>query len=244
MRIVIPAYHEERRLPPYLGRLAAAVEQSPLRGEIQIVDDGTPGPAFEELEEQVELLRRRHDCIRPILRVETNRGKGHAVRLGWEQSEGNTFLAFVDADGSVAADYVVEWLETISRSHLTNTCWIGDRHGPGVKRHVQRAITGWIFAHWVDAMLKLPIRDYQCGFKVVEREAYVAVKDRLKVDGFAFDSELLAHLHANGTKLIEFPVPWVEKAGSHVPLIRASLSMVRDVCRVRRDVRGIRQRPL
>jgi dolichyl-phosphate beta-glucosyltransferase len=69
------------------------------------------------------------------------------------------------------------------------------------------------------------------GFR---REAALEVFGRSRLDGFAFDAELLFLARRLGLRVDEVPVRAEERDGSKVQLVVDALGMVRDVLRVRR----------
>ena len=102
VHLVIPCYKESQRLPFFLPRLCEEMER--LGGvNIMVVDDGSgPGEAA-ATRAYIDSIRSAHPCLRAMLELPENRGKGGAVYAGWEQHTGEEMLAFVDADGSCTA---------------------------------------------------------------------------------------------------------------------------------------------
>jgi len=78
------------------------------------------------------------------------------------------------------------------------------------------------------------IRDTQCGFKLFRREAAQATFSRRKIDGFAFDVEILYIARKLGFRVAELPVIWVNDEASRVDPVRHSIQMFRDIVRIRR----------
>src|SRR5581483_7855571 len=78
LSIVVPAYDEEKRLPPTLALLARWLEGQQFRSaEIVVVDDGSrDGTAA-----MVERFAANNPAVR-LLRNPGNRGKGYSVRHG------------------------------------------------------------------------------------------------------------------------------------------------------------------
>jgi glycosyltransferase involved in cell wall biosynthesis len=85
--VVIPAHNERGRV----GRVAAVAMRALLEGVVQrviVVDDGsTDGTAVEALAEYAE-----------VLRLNPNRGKGGAMRAGFEAARAADAVMFLDAD--------------------------------------------------------------------------------------------------------------------------------------------------
>ncbi|HYD09666.1 MAG TPA: hypothetical protein VEA78_06155, partial [Acidimicrobiales bacterium] len=77
-------------------------------------------------------------------------------------------------------------------------------------------------------------RDTQCGCKAFRADVARSLFSRTRLDGFAFDVEVLHLVERDRLSLIEVPVTLSESGGSSVRLVRATADMLRDLLRVRR----------
>src|SRR4051812_28070786 len=92
--VVIPAYNEEDRLEPTIREAVDYFRARQIGAEIVVVDDGSrDGTSALVLKLAAEFNEIR------LIRLARNRGKGHAVRSGVVNAEGQ-FILFADADGS------------------------------------------------------------------------------------------------------------------------------------------------
>jgi hypothetical protein len=91
-----------------------------------------------------------------------------------------------------------------------------------------------LFNRAIRALLGLPYRDTQCGLKGFRRQAALEVFSRARLDGFAFDAEVLFLARRLGLQVSEVPVRAEERDGSKVQLLVDALDMLADVLRVRR----------
>lgn len=242
--IVIPAFSEAERLPPYLRMLAAALSEAPFHSRIQVVDDGSPAADRAALEAALEYCRREFPLINPLHALPANRGKGAAVRAGWDLAPADTpHLVFLDADGSTPAAEVVRVLSCIPRSD-SKRVWIGSRQrvdGRVIQRNFFRHVVGRIFAACVVALFQTRIHDTQCGFKCIPHEAYRRIRFQLHEDRFVFDVELLLALHAAGCDTAEVPIDWSHTAGGKISFLRDAPAMLLGLARIRgRRYRGER----
>jgi hypothetical protein len=74
------------------------------------------------------------------------------------------------------------------------------------------------------------LADTQCGFKFFDGDVARAAARGLRIDGFAFDVELLRALSNMGLLLKEIPVTWTDRDGSTLRIIdgaRAAMDVVR-----------------
>jgi hypothetical protein len=106
--------------------------------------------------------------------------------------------------------------------------------GPPARRLASR-----LFNRAIQALLGLPFGDTQCGLKGFRRHAALKLFGRARLDGFAFDVELLFLARRLGLRVSEVPVRAEVRDGSKVQLVVDALGMLGDVLRVRRwAVRG------
>ena len=240
--LVIPHYNDAERLEPFLEDLLCTL---PAHFSILVSDDGSLTEERKKLEALIgRLAGTNHGLkLRTPCYTENNQGKGSAVRRGWEQMEGFSLIAFVDADGAVNASEIHR-AENYLRSHDSGAdALFGSRVkmlGRSVQRSGLRHYSGRIFATLVSVTADLPAYDTQCGLKIIKTEHYKKISPYLRIAGFAFDVELCLFLLKSGAKIIEFPVDWCDVAGSKVRLMRDSIRMTKEVFKIRRRVSKIK----
>lgn len=227
--IIVPCFNERARFPNTAADLARECPGA----RIVAVDDGSQEPLREE--DAPGVIR---------LAYPDNRGKGHAVRHGWDWVAANhpevELLAFADADGAVPAREIARLLRIMQQSPQISLLAAARvaMLGRLVERHPHRHYLGRIFATFSSILLDLPAYDTQCGCKWVRRSAYLSVRNRLTIDGFAFDVELIAQILRCGGHVQEEPVDWVEQGGSKVGLLRDGMRMAADLIRLRKSLHG------
>jgi len=228
LSIVVPAYNEEARLPATLAEIGAWMEARQLDAEILVVDDGSRDRTAEIAGEALRGRRGR------VLRNGENRGKGYSVRHGVLEAAGR-FVLLTDADLSTPIteyDKVAAWV----RDHDLDVA-IGSRALPGsdvqLRQGLLRQTMGRIFNRIIRALTGLTFRDTQCGFKLLDRERTRPLFEKMVVDRFAFDVELLFLCRRFGLTVREVPVIWRNAPGSKVSILGDPLNMIYDVLRVR-----------
>ena len=92
---------------------------------------------------------------------------------------------------------------------------------------------GKTFNKAIKLITGLPFHDTQCGFKLMDAERVRPIVERMVIDRFAFDVELLFLCDRFGLKLREVPVIWRNAPGSKVSMLGDPLNMLADVARVR-----------
>ena len=198
VRLVIPAYNEGRRLPDYLPRLCEALSKVPFPWRITIVDDGSREEDSRRMQECVRLCGSRVE----FHRLPVNLGKGGAVYSGWDSDHESEWLGLLDADGSIPPHEVVRLLIFLERLiHQTPFLPPAARYLAARSRDLGcRHVGGRVFATLVSVATGIPVYDSQCGFKLLRRRCYEAVRGRLREKRFAFDVELLVALRQSGAK--------------------------------------------
>jgi len=239
VHLVIPCYHESRRIAPFLTELCAVTH--PLGDvTIRVVEDGSDDAEAQRMSAIITPLCAQYPHLLPPLFLPDNLGKGGAVYAGWDLEANAAWLGFVDADGSCSAAEVRRLIELARQQSATPAALFAsrmDQFSGQVRRQWKRRLVGRVFGLLVSTLLHIRIHDSQCGLKLVPHAAYQRIAPALHIHGFAFDVELLAALHDGGYPVQEVPITWHETPGGHVHLLRDSWRMARDVWRVRQNRR-------
>ena len=237
--LTIPCYRESARLPRFLAPLCEAMES--LGGiAVQVVDDGSGAEEAGRMEQLVASTRGRFTCLLPLMALPENHGKGGAVHASWKQHAGQDWLGFVDADGSCAPEEVCKLIRLAREQAAPPAALFASRLkilGQRVERSWIRHVLGRMYATLVSEMLRIPVYDTQCGLKLVPRAAWERIALLLRVEGFAFDVELLCALLDSGCAIREIPVNWSDTPGSKIHFFRDALRMAVDVMAINRQRR-------
>lgn len=234
LSIIVPAYNEERRLPPTLIDIIDFFDRKAFSYEVLVIDDGSKDTTAEV----VRKFERVRSQVR-LIQLPRNYGKGHAVRLGVLNSRGSQIL-FADADGATP---IQEFDRLEAALAAGADIAIGSRalasKETKVATSIHRRFLGRVFNKCVNMILLPSIADTQCGFKMFTRKAALFLFRRQRADRFSFDVELLYMAHKADLAIKEVPINWTNVPGSKVNLVLDSLSMFRDVFRFKVIHRGI-----
>ena len=228
LSIVIPAYNERARLPKTVLETIKWCKENCSDYEIIIVDDGSTdktleiGLLFAEYQDNVSCIANPH------------LGKGAAVRSGMLNASGEHVL-FMDADGATPLEEIPKLRSKLQQGYAVA---IGSRivRTPGETRVVtslHRKLIGRLFAGIVSMFGVRGIGDTQCGFKIFRKEIVKEIFSHQKLNGFAFDVEILFIAHRFSLQVSEVPINWHNKEGSKVNLVLDSMKMLRDVLRLK-----------
>lgn len=228
LSVVIPAYNEARRLPSTLERIVRYLGEQPAwhPAEVLVVNDGST----DDTAAVVAAAPSAPGVTVVCLGYEVNRGKGAAVRAGFAAARGDAIL-LSDADLSTP----IEEVERL-RAALTDGVAVGsralDRRRIELRQPVYRDLMGRVFNFAVRALAVPAVFDTQCGFKLFDGDLARRCAAAQRLDGFAFDVELLFLTRAWGREITEVPVRWRHVEASRVQLVRHSLDMFLDLLRI------------
>jgi len=216
LSLIIPAYNEAHRLPPFLARVRTYLDKRYSGShEVIVVDDGSRDGL-------ADVLGRLRGDWPELVVIEhpTNRGKGAAVRTGMLAAHGERLL-FADADGATPIDEESKLAEAISRGADVA---IGSRLVAGGdvtrRRTWTRGLAGRLFARTARRWLRVSVLDSQCGFKMFRREAGRSLFTQSRESGYLFDLELLVLAAVAGYRVVEVPINWADVPGGHLSLGR------------------------
>lgn len=235
--LVTPVWNDASRLAVFGADLAGALAGSPLPIRWVIGDDGSSA----ESRGNLTTLRDRFAETFPhveIMFAAAHHGKGSVVRESWLTDPDADWLAFVDADGSLAPDGLLDLIDAAIEADSSVIAIRKRTDSANFTETPWRALAHRLFLLSVRILLGLRCQDTQCGAKVLKGPDYRRIAPLLIENGLAFDSELLAALHSNGSTWIEIPVNWHEKGGGKVRPARDAWPMLAALFRIRRRLRS------
>jgi dolichyl-phosphate beta-glucosyltransferase len=222
LTVILPCYNEAERLPGTLQALLAHLSAAPGEVEVLVVDDGSTD-ATVNVAEAVATADRR---VR-VLSYQPNRGKGFAVRTGMLAAQGER-VVFTDADGSYSPSDLNRIVAALAQAPVAIGTRAGDASGPVARRAASR-----VFNLAIRGSLGLPFGDTQSGLKGFRRSAAQQIFRHTRVDGFAFDVEVLWLAGQLGLEVAEVRVQALERQGSKVQMLADALGMLGEVWAVR-----------
>ena len=187
---VIPAYNEEKTVVEVITRV------KPLVDRVVVVDDCSVDKTYS--------LAKAQGVV--VLRHIVNRGQGAALATGNEYALGQGADAVVhfDADGQFLANEIRDIVKPIIQEECDVV--FGSRFLekkskiPWVKKNIIMPIASKINL----IFFNIKLTDPQCGFRALSREALKKIK--IRQDGMAHCSEIMAKAFSNNLKIKEVPV--------------------------------------
>lgn len=232
LSIVVPVFNEERRLPALFEKLrtdaGAIVSNAGLElTEVLLVDDGST--------DETAVLLDAFAASEPhvtVLRFDRNRGKGAAVRQGMLAASSQLAL-MTDVDLSTPLEDVSLLAQALEGGADIAIASRGLKESKVlVHQPAHRELMGKAFNVGVRLLTRVPWRDTQCGFKLFRHEQTRKVFELQRVEGFAFDVEVLVTARRVGLHVAEVPVRWIDNPDTRVGVMTSSTAMALDVLRI------------
>lgn len=226
--IAIPVLNEERALPGCVRTLQAFMRESlPVSWRITIVDNGSTDRTWQvaqELSAELAGVFAR--------RVET-KGKGAAIKTAWRESPADV-VAYMDVDLSTGLRALLPLIAPLVSGHAEIA--IGTRLSGGARtqRSARREIVSRCYNGMLRFAFSVGFTDSSCGFKAARASVIRPLLDKVADDRWFFDTELLLLAEANGLRIQEIPVDWIEDVDSRVRFWHTTVCDLRGLIRVTR----------
>lgn len=226
LSVIIPTYNEEERILPTIGAIASHVSSMGILWELIIADDGST-------DQTANLVNGLGFANLRFLKAERNGGKGSAVRRGMLAARGQ-YVLFADADNSTPIEQVDRLLVKLTDEGYDIA--IGSRAADGAeeasKSMLRHVLSGGLRLI-VQLIVRLGVRDTQCGFKLFTKEAAGRLHHAQTLMGFSFDLEILYLATKLGYRVAEVPVAWIDAPGSKVDTAREAQRFIKDLLRIK-----------
>jgi len=192
--IILPAYNEGANLPSLLPDIKTNLNRLGINYEIVLVDNGST----DNTRSLLEVLKLEIPQLKTI-RIEQNIGFGNGILQGLAVSAGE-ILGFMDADGQIAARYLVEAYQQLKKENL-DLC-----KGKRISRNdgYLRRLASKIYNRFFKIMFGGNFRDIGAKPKVFTRQLYEDIEPISK-DWF-LDTEIMLKIIKKKYKVGEFPI--------------------------------------
>ncbi|MFC1941883.1 glycosyltransferase [Chloroflexota bacterium] len=200
LSVIIPAFNEKNTIAQTIQQTLSTLDSSGLDYELLIVDDGSSDGTAES----ARACGNGHSAVK-ICGYEKNRGKGHALKYGFQQSAGDWIL-ILDADMELPPSQIPAFIGYLDPEKAD--ILIGSKRHPDSKLEVSacRRVFSKSYNLMVKTLFNLNITDVLVGLKLYRREVLEKAFPRMTVSRYAFDVELLAIANIHGYSIAEAPV--------------------------------------
>lgn len=226
--VILPVFNEERVLARSVRTLHAYLTDNVLYDwRIVIADNGSrdrTGQIARELEQALPGVVAMHI---------PEAGRGRALTRAWLASDAD-ILSYMDIDLSTDLDAFPRLINAIAEQGYDVAA--GTRLGPGSEttRSLKREVLSRGFVLLTNTLFRTRLRDTQCGFKAISREAAQKLLPMVKDTGWFWDTELLLMAAKSGWRVAFIPVRWVEDTDSRVKVVSTVWRDLKGLARMRR----------
>jgi dolichyl-phosphate beta-glucosyltransferase len=224
--IVIPTYNDLFALKQNTPVLLEYIQHSEYVWELILVDDGSSERKSTETFAQTNGFK--------FIALEKNLGKGASVRKGISKATGD-FIIYTDADIPFECSAIDKVLHYLIEKEFDVV--IGDRGLIDSNYFNQiapkRKFGSGIFTFFVGRFVTTGFSDTQCGLKGFKSSVAVKLCQKAKINGFAFDVELLYLALKWNLDIKKIPVTLRSADGNSVNLWKHGPQMVLDLFRVK-----------
>lgn len=204
LRIIaaLPAYNEER----YIGSVILKARKHAT--EVIVFDDGS-------VDATSEIARLAGATV---LRNDTNRGKGSAVRqlLASVRDQSPDVLVFLDADGQHDPDEIPRLVSAVCEGY---DLVVGSRTAEKKKTPFYRRVGQNILSHAASVVSRgRKVTDSESGFRALSPRMIKEIQ--LTEEGFAVETEMIAMAAERGFRITEVPISsiYVEDGSTQNPV--------------------------
>ena len=197
--VVLPVFNEQGHLRAELDRIRAALDSSPYRYEIIVVDDGSTDGSGE--------LLRQVDGIR-LIQFGQNRGSGAARKAGTRAARGRV-VVWTDADMTHPNDRIPELVKELDGYDQV----VGARTSEQGTKKALRVPTKWFIRRLAQYLVEKDIPDLNSGFRAFRRDV-AAQYLHLFPNGFSHVTTITMSFLANGYSVKYVPIDYSPRAGT------------------------------
>ncbi len=201
--IIIPVYNEEKTVLNILKSIDIAFGD--ISYETIIIDDGSRDQT-QQICEKACLLQKNIKYIR----FPQNKGKGFALRTGFENMNGS-FALIQDADN----EYDPTVLRMLFNNTKNNIVIYGKRNRK--KGYLLNRIGNLFITSFCNFLYGSSLFDIYTCYKIIPIQILKSLN--LSSDGFEIEAEITAKLLRKNIKIIEIPIPYIPrtyKEGKHI----------------------------
>ena len=228
LSLIVPCFNEGRIIYDNLTTIFEYLQKTVASFEVIAVNDGSQDNTLQELQRTAGQFPLR------IVSSGINHGKGRAIRDGFLVSK-NDIVMFIDADLSTSIEELEPFLDALtSGNEMVFGCRLIDGYLPQQKVYWYRRVISAAFRIVRIAIIgSCNVEDTQCGFKLFRRDAAMKIFPLLRIERFAFDSELVFLAHKAGYQIKELPVGFRSKGKGSVNFLSDPIDMTIDLIRIR-----------
>lgn len=241
--VIIPVYNEESRfshVADFVIILKQFLESSFLNTRIYFVNDGSKDNTEKLIEEIVKKSKIETDFVfdRTFINAKElikNTRKAGTYIEGIKTIEADILL-FVDADNSFFIEDIALMINIIRKGYYDIVA--GTKDMTAEKRPLVRQIMSFGKRLLTKGMLPRGVYDSQTGLKAMKASSAKFILPYLSSSrGLAIDLEIMYYAKKLNYRVLQLPVKCIDREGSHVDVIKDSISYIKNIYYILRDGR-------
>jgi len=230
--LIIPCHNFVAGLPETLRRLAAWMPNTPSGTQVYFVDDGSTDATAKLLADFVS----HQPSGYTLLKHKNNRGKGAALLTGLQACQDHfEAVVFTDCDLHYGLTVILDRILPALQNYdvvLLDRSWVRKHHWMSPWRRLSSSV----FNRLVSILTGVNYRDTQAGLKGFRTTPLKHLWPLLRLQGFAFDIELLSLACFYRLPILQIPIAFdlAYQAPTHSTIHRflSPITMVRDLFRI------------
>ena len=198
LSVIVPVFNERTTLVEVIRRMRTVELPDGIEREIIVIDDGSTDGTR-------DVLRQLGDSTVRVLRHETNRGKGAAVRTGLQVASGD-YILIQDADLEYDPE---DWPKMIAPVQRGRARVVYGSRFTGERRNM-------LFLHWVgnrllslvtNVLYNTTLSDMETCYKLVDRSLMLELG--LRSNRFDIEPEITAKILRRRIRIYEVPISYM-----------------------------------
>lgn len=214
--VVVPALDAAATLPAVLAGLRAALPDALLIG----IDDGSTDATGDALATACDV----------VLRFPENRGKGAALRAGFEAAlaRGVDAVVTIDADGQHDPGCAPALVAALDDADIA----IGVRPRLGTGMPLRRRLSNTLSSVVIGSLAGCRIPDAQSGYRAIR--SGVLRRVQASGDRYEFETDFLIRAGRAGCRMAGVPIPTIYGGASHFREVHDAVRVIATIWRSRR----------
>jgi glycosyltransferase involved in cell wall biosynthesis len=197
LSVIVPVFNERNTLVEIVRRMRSVELPEGIETEIVVVDDGSTDGTR-------DVLRQLGDSTLRVVTHHNNKGKGAAVRTGFEHASGD-YVLIQDADLEYDPD---DWPRLVNPVLRGRARVVYGSRFTGERRNM-------LFLHWVgnrflslatNVLYNTTLSDMETCYKLIDRSLLEDIE--LRSERFDIEPEITAKLLKRGIRIYEVPISY------------------------------------
>ncbi len=233
--IILPVYNEESRISNVINfslKLQELIENSFLNGHIFFINDGSSDHTSDLVEKIITAEKDQMDYVNSSAFFSTHSLVLNTRKAGTYMDALRTIQAdiyiFADADDSFIIDDISRMINIINDGYFDMV--VGTKDLTAEHRPLVRRIMSFFKRILTRSLLPPGVFDSQTGLKAMNEVAARSIFRHLhEKTGLAIDLEMLFLAKKYRLRVKQLPVVCIDREGSHVDIVRDSISFLKSI---------------